>query len=57
MNIKVPIIALRLFTDFLCIFLKGKPAWIYSCYNKRVKGLIVDNKKMLDTGFNPIYMV
>jgi len=51
----IPLIFVWFATRFVGIILKNKQSWMYSSYDKLAGSLIFDNKKMLETGFNPKY--
>ncbi|MCK5097988.1 MAG: NAD-dependent epimerase/dehydratase family protein, partial [Desulfobacteraceae bacterium] len=51
----IPLVFVWFASRFAGLVLKNKQDWIYSCYDKLAGSLIFDNKKMLETGFNPKY--
>jgi nucleoside-diphosphate-sugar epimerase len=55
--ITIPITAVSLLTRIIGLLFPDKREWIYGCYEKLASSLIFDNKKMLNTGFEPKYNV
>ncbi|MCF6247904.1 MAG: SDR family NAD(P)-dependent oxidoreductase [Desulfobacula sp.] len=53
LTIKIPLGLIWIGTIVLAKIFLGKSKWIKSCYDKLAYNLIFDNKKMLDTGFDP----
>jgi len=51
--IPVPLPLVWLTTRFLGLALPEKRKWLHACYDKLASDIVVDNKRMLKTGFKP----
>ncbi len=51
----IPINVVKLTADILGYIYPERKAWIHSCYLKLSKDIVVNNQRMLETGFKPVH--